>query len=300
MPKPDPQRQLVGFHDDVDRLIDGRARRAADDVFNVVLAELRTSTVRRGSPQQNAERVSRTVHHLIANDAVKVVNAVSGEMVGIVNDAIADSQQRTLRMVRAFEGSVPRVLRDNIRQRTDRAEVARTMNAEYHRSVTMGWGVEMRALVERVARESASVGDKPHIMLAKIDEAIHAHRWRVELSASYSAASAYNAAQDRSVRALHGTMPDIRKRWTERIDDATGRPYDDKVAPDSFVLHGQVVAGDRLFEMPADSRAPHRMIGATWPHPPNRPNDRAVITPWRRGWGIPAYEIVNGRRRALR
>jgi hypothetical protein len=99
----------------------------------------------------------------------------------------------------------------------------------------------------------------------------------------------YNQAQSDAITEIARTTPGLWKRWTELVDDWSGSPLDNKVARDSLVLHGQVARVDGHFTMPPDQRAPAVMVGKTWAQPPNRPNDRAVLTPWMREWGIPAW-----------
>jgi hypothetical protein len=41
--------------------------------------------------------------------------------------------------------------------------------------------------------------------------------------------------------------------------------------------------------MPSDPRVSAKLWGKTFDFPPNRPNDRASLDPWRPGWGIPAW-----------
>lgn len=70
----------------------------------------------------------------------------------------------------------------------------------------------------------------------------------------------------------------IMKKLIETFDDRTG--------DDSFVVHGQTVLVGQPFEY-------KRKRGGGWVlvrfmHPPNRPNDRSVIIPWRKSWDADA------------
>lgn len=127
-----------------------------------------------------------------------------------------------------------------------------------------------------------------------VELAIESERWRIERVARTEASFAYNSALDEGIDAMRDAFPDIRARWTEHVNDSTWMPMDDRVAADSMALHGQVKRPGRSFIMPADG--PADLIGNSYESPPNRPNDRAVLTPWRRSWGIPAYEVRDGRK----
>jgi hypothetical protein len=115
---------------------------------------------------------------------------------------------------------------------------------------------------------------------------------------------AYNATQTDGIRESAEEVPELMLRWVELVDDASGRPLDDRVDPDSLAMHGQVTevggvftfprAGAPGVKTPASTLA--RFAGMTWAHPPMRPNDRATVAPWAPSWGIPGWRCVGGRR----
>jgi hypothetical protein len=109
---------------------------------------------------------------------------------------------------------------------------------------------------------------------------------------------AFNAAHKDGIEDAREVLPDLRSRWVELCDDATGAPLDDRVCVDSIALHGQVDV-DGVFFQPATAphpdaegrtQVPDALIGQTYDFPPNRPNDRSTLAPWRPGWGVPAWE----------
>lgn len=114
---------------------------------------------------------------------------------------------------------------------------------------------------------------------------------------------AYNDAQARGTEACQEALPDLMLRWTEFVNDETGAPVDEKTAEDSLAMHGQVVEPGELFVMPEEmpdgspvSKRSAHLVGLGWDHPPNRPNDRAIVLPWQKEWGIPAWKYEKGRR----
>jgi chemotaxis protein histidine kinase CheA len=81
-------------------------------------------------------------------------------------------------------------------------------------------------------------------------------------------AYAYNAASLRSIQVLKQTdFPDMQKKILAHFDNRT--------APDSVAVHGQVRPVDGLFRDGA---------GREYLHPPGRPNDRETVVPWRPHW----------------
>lgn len=161
-----------------------------------------------------------------------------------------------------------------------------------------------RAVARTGALESADVTKRlsqllvgKHRVMDAIAEAVTAHgegSWRAARTAVTETSWAWNAEQEEGIEQLASEVPGLMKRWTERVDDATRQPMDNRVGIDSMVLHGQVTAPGGRFVMPNDPRAPAKMIGKSWAHPPNRPHDRAVCAPWHPRWGVPGYIVRGG------
>lgn len=77
---------------------------------------------------------------------------------------------------------------------------------------------------------------------------------------------AYAAGADEEIDRQRETFPDLQRKLIETFDNRT--------APDSYVAHGQVRGPNETFW---DGK--HRYL-----RPPGRPNDRAVLIPWRKAW----------------
>ena len=118
---------------------------------------------------------------------------------------------------------------------------------------------------------------------------------------------AQNASAREAIDAAGEVLPSLRARWSEHVDEATLEPLDDRVAIDSIAIHGQVAEPGGLFTMPATSprgtlkepdklAVPERLVGRQWDHPPDRPNGRECLAPWRPEWGIPGWRFVGGAR----
>jgi nicotinamide mononucleotide adenylyltransferase len=155
------------------------------------------------------------------------------------------------------------------------------------------------AMVKRLNQEVAE-GATLGQAIAGLAEEMDKQWWQVERFVRTETSYAFNRAHQAGIEALQAEDQTVRMRWTEHVDDITGAPLDNRVGQDSLVLHGQVAVHGKLFHMPPDPRTPKGMEGKEWAHPPNRPNDRAVLLPWRSGWGVPAWEWRNGKRTKLR
>jgi len=80
-------------------------------------------------------------------------------------------------------------------------------------------------------------------------------------------AAAYNGAKLEGLRESSTEFPDMKKKILAVLDNRT--------APDSLYVHGQIRALDEEFEDGA---------GRRYLYPPGRPNDRETIIPWRDRW----------------
>jgi hypothetical protein len=228
-----------------------------------------------------------------------VSTRMAGELDTVFRDAQVDSLRTLQRNLARLEGTGATPLDDP--ELFDR--ILRARAAELHgvpRQYLAHWAVEAQAAVDRAVSEGLRLGESPAQVMRRVEEALDGEWWKIERIVRTETAFAFNAVQDDAVRALSPHYPDMRKRWTELVDDATGKPLDNRVAADSMVLHGQVTRPGTEFEMPRDQSVDPKTWGRRWAFPPNRPNDRAVITPWRPGWGIPAYELRGDRRVRLR
>ncbi len=117
-------------------------------------------------------------------------------------------------------------------------------------------------------------------------------------------AYAYNVTHRDGISESAKEIPELMQQWQEHCDD-DGSPLDERVGVDSIAMHGQVAPAGGLFTMP--STAPHgdakgkrevpaSLVGLQWAFPPNRPNDRAVLSPWMPDWGVPGWRWLGGRR----
>jgi hypothetical protein len=160
-------------------------------------------------------------------------------------------------------------------------------------------------VVERIMQQFEKTIVDPTIrvsdLISQTGEILDDSGWKVDRMVRTETSYAYNLAQHEAISRV-GSIPGFGQvwgRWTERVDDVTGAPYDNRVANDSLALHGQLAKPGALFVMPASPLVKADMIGKGWHHPPNRPNDRAVLTPWMRDWGVQGWMIQNGTRIAF-
>ena len=139
-------------------------------------------------------------------------------------------------------------------------------------------------------------------LLSALEAKLGNASWQIERTIRTECSGAFNLGQQEAMKRLV-EQTDFRgklyKRWTELVSDLTGRPLDKRVEQDSLLLHGQVTPPAGVFVMPSSvtgNRLVQKLQGRVWSHPPNRCNDRAILTPWMAGWGIPAWIYRGGQR----
>lgn len=162
-------------------------------------------------------------------------------------------------------------------------------------------GLGMNQRLRDVLMQAVPGEDRAGDIIQRVGAAIDGEWWRVERIVATETAFAYNEAQADGMLEVARQDPRFRgllMRWTEKISDA-GVPHDKRVAPDSIAMHAQLAPPGGMFIMPPDAAA-HKisstLLHRSWPFPPNRPHDRAVLTPWLPGLGQPGWLWRDGRK----
>ncbi len=166
------------------------------------------------------------------------------------------------------------------------------------------YGVRIVEDVEQQMAVSMLQGESPSAVIDTIAEAIDGEWWQGERIVRTEMAYAYNGTHRDGIMESAEQIPELMMRWEEHCDDS-GSPLDDRVAVDSIAMHGQVAKPGEQFTMPStapfpdkkgNTEVPEALVGLSWDFPPNRPNDRAVLSPWMSDWGVPGWRYVGGRR----
>ena len=170
---------------------------------------------------------------------------------------------------------------------------------EYLKDFAYAFNKDLRfRLIDRPDNLDPQVRD----MVEAVEPILDSNWWRIERMARTETSMAYNMAIQAAIEAVSKDFKiKIWLRWCELIDESTQVPLDDRVCGDSMVMHGQVALPGKSFTMPKlslrefDAEAA-RYQGQTWSCPPNRPNDRAVLSLWVPETGLMAYVVRNGKR----
>ena len=159
------------------------------------------------------------------------------------------------------------------------------------------YGTAVTRKVEEELALSLATGETPLQAIDRVRAVADNQWWQAERIVRTEGAYAFNAAHADSIQEAQDALPDLMNRWSEHVDDQTGAALDDRVAEDSLVLHGQVVPVGANFVMPPDARVSSKLWNQTYAQPPSRPNDRAILLPWRPRWGGYAWSFTSGQRR---
>jgi len=285
-----------------DRVLDRLAMTPARRAFDQAQAGFSQSLLRaeRGRLREDADmRILRRFHGQISIGVHRAVGEVQQALNASTRDALESSLRSLTRFLGETHGDAGPLDDDTLFRQivsTRRAHIDALRTQAVARLRTTIADRVWKQTLEMAASGKHTIGE----VVTAAGEVFDGQWWQIERTVRTEASYAFNVAQAEGVRELAKSNPQIMQRWTELVDDATGMPLDDRVGDDSLVMHGQVAPPGGAFTMPADPRAPGAMIGMSWTHPPNRPNDRAVLTPWLRGWAVPAWQYRNGRRVQLR
>jgi hypothetical protein len=168
-----------------------------------------------------------------------------------------------------------------------------------HKESMARYGVEVVQRMEMSLAGSLASGETQAKAIDRVMQVGDMEWWRAErivrTELAYASSATARRATNEQAAELDG---DLWCRWSEHVSD-DGVKLDDRVGVDSEALNGQVAPPGGVFVQPP--RAPDgeavgdSLVGKEWAHPPNRPNDRAVLAPWRFHWGIPGW-VWRGRR----
>lgn len=162
------------------------------------------------------------------------------------------------------------------------------------------YGATVVGKIEQAVAMSLLKGEAGYSVVNKVADVMGGEWWRAERIVRTETANVFNASHADAIADSAREFHDLMMRWTEYVTDVTLQPMDERVGDDSIALHGQLARPGGMFYMPpfpprAGLKISPSLRGGSWSHPPNRPNDRSVLQPWRPGWGW-GWELVGGQR----
>jgi hypothetical protein len=286
----------------LDRLVDrrgvARMKKVYDEAYREVEARLR-AVLRSGMKDSFTAYQRQVALAQIKQGQVLLARKLSGELGDISREAQTEAIEAFAKDLRKLEktftgAAVPLRIDEAVKLQT-LVQKRRPELDDMHRKSMARWGTRLFEDVHDQLTLSLVAGETTEEAIARIPEVAAAEWWQGERIVRTETAWAFNASHHDSFVEAAKELEDLRTRWSEHVDDATYAPLDDRVGADSIAMHGQAVPAGVSFTMPRDPDVDTKMWGKQWLFPPNRPNDRAILAPWRPGWGVPAWEMRGGR-----
>jgi len=297
------QQVLAAHRERLGRLASGRGLSRLKKVYEQAEQELLSKIGR-----QNNRQKFTISHHAAMLAQVRQGQAVmarrtAGELGSISREAQVDSLRGLStdikRMEKHYTGTTPVLPVDEAARFSGVIDRRRTSLLRMHEGSMARYGGRLVGDMEDQMAVSVTMGETIGDAVDRIQQVAQNEWWQAERIARTETLWAYNATHADGIKEVATRMPQLMMRWTEHVSD-DGAPLDDRVGEDSIVMHGQVAPPGGLFTMPPDPRASQSLWYKSWDHPPNRPNDRAVLVPWNSTWGVMAWRWSGGRRVDLR
>ncbi|GAC1475622.1 MAG: hypothetical protein PVSMB8_00390 [Vulcanimicrobiaceae bacterium] len=221
--------------------------------------------------QANILNVGEDAANASAEDTIKYLAAADKEFSGI-------AQPLALDHAAMFDAATQGVRASILKRLASSGEPIEGADDEPHRAkhgILERYGIETIGEFERRLQLGILTGKTWNEMREDITEASPflqgAPKYWGERIVRTEVMGAYNKGGWESTREGDEQLGDMVKILSATFDNRTGA--------DSYAVHGQIRRPDEAFES---------WFGL-YQHPPNRPNDREVVTPHRISWPIPPY-----------
>jgi hypothetical protein len=260
----------------------------------------------RNLPGGRRTSMSATQHRMLLAQARQGEAVITKKMAGELGELSEQAQVESLRglsaqmkkMEKHYTGAEVALPIDEAARFWGVIDKRRTSLLKQHDVSMARYGASTIKTIEQQLAVSLATGETLDDAAARVRDVADTEWWKAERIARTEQAWAFNATHSDGIEEVSEELGDIYQRWTEHVTDDLV-PMDDRVGIDSIVMHGQVAKPGEMFVMPDDPRVSDSLIGEEWEFPPNRPNDRGVLTAWRPHWGGLAWVYVNGRKRFL-
>lgn len=290
----------------IDRLVQARGVAPVRSIYADILRQLE------GAVDELPETYSATVRAgMLAQVRAGMVRFISQGATALdaaTADAMAtasrDAFQLLATMEHQFTGAVLPLPIGQIARLRGLKEAPASLLRAHQRSLSR-YGAHVVTRAEEELAASLALGESTHQAMDRLDGMVDGEWYRAERIVRTEYAHAYNGEHRETYDAASEEFDgDLWSQWSEHVS-ADGSPLDDRVAVDSLAMHGQVARPGELFTQPPTSPAPDAkgrtdvpagLVGQSWEFPPNRPNDRSVLIPWRPHWEIPGWVWRDGRR----
>lgn len=292
---------LQQHRDLLERLSEGRSVDRLKSLYDRAQAEVISKLKKLPVPMKrtfSAQAMRLTLMQLKQGQVVlaaKMANELGAASRDVQVDSLRTVTRSVANMEQRFAGARPVLPVEEAARFAGVIDKRRTSLMKMHRSSMATYGARLITSMQDELAVSLAAGETMAQAVDRIQEVAGNEWWQAERIVRTESAWAFNATHADGIEEISKDVPGLLMRWTEHVSD-DGTPLDDRVGVDSIAMHGQVIQAGGLFRMPPDPRVSPSMWGKTWAFPPNRPNDRSVVIPWKKEWGGFAYKLVGDRR----
>lgn len=290
----------------IDRLVTARGVTPVQRVYEDILAALTRAV---GNLPGTFDQTVKTgmlaqVRAAMARFVARGATALDQASAAAMGEAASHAFQLLVTMERQFTGAVvPLPINEIALIRGATGRTSSLLNV--HRRSLARYGARTVLNIEDQVSLGLALGENTSQIIDRVQGTAETEWYQAERIVRTEMSYAYNASHRDAIDAESEEFDgDIWAQWSERATPE-GSPLDDRVAVDSLAMHGQVAAAGEVFTQPPSSPYPDArgrtevsasLVGNTWEHPPNRPNDRSTLVPWRPHWGIPGWVWRDGER----
>lgn len=295
-------RHLRALDDLIERGSVPRMRKLYTGAIQELEQKLAASIKDKHSPftvQQTQSLLAQAKHGLARLSAS--LGTALGEQTAKTQHASAERLVKDIkRLEKAASGAIVRLPIEQASRFAGIVDKRRTSLLKLNKTSMAKYGATVVGKIEQALAMSLLKGEAGYAAVSSVAETMNMEWWRAERIVRTETAWAYNATQMDATAEASKQFPNMMMRWVEFVTDVSLQKMDDRVGDDSVVMHGQLAKPGTYFTMPmfpprAGLKISPSLRGKQWTNPPNRPNDRAVLQPWRPGWGW-GWELVNGSR----
>lgn len=278
-----------------------RLKRLYDDAQATL--ERKIAVTARGGGNTFTAHTQRMVQGQLRQGQAVIASKLAGELGDITEDVQIESLRGFAKDIKQLErhytGAEISLPIDEAARFAGVIDKRRSSLLKMHEESMANYGGRLVMKMEDRLAQSVLIQEPVHEAVAAITEIADVEWWQGERIVRTESAWASNATVADGVADTADEVDGMWLRWEEHVSD-DGEPLDDRVAPDSLGLHGQVVKSGGLFFLPEDTLdgedIESDLVGQGWAFPPDRPNDRAVVSAWMQHWGGLAWKYEDGER----
>jgi hypothetical protein len=299
----------------LERLVDRRSlpgiRKMLDEANGELTRRLK-ARIRAGKGDEFTAYQQRVALAQIRNSQAEIISRMHGEISDGTEEAAYEAVRGLVddlgRLERHFRGAATPIPIEEASQFQGLVDGRRRSILRSTETSLARYGTDVVDGVEKEMSKSLLMGETTGEAIERVADFVDGSMWRAERIVRTEMAGAFNLTHRDAIEAAADEVEDLWMRWSEHVTDDDEEAMDDRVGTDSVAMHGQVAKPGDLFTVPYTAPTPGAdgkttvsisLAGQTFDAPPNRPNDRAVLEPWRPEWGVPAWVWRAGSRQWL-